>query len=210
MHADFWHDKWERNDIGFHEGKPNALLTKHIDKLNLATKSRLFLPLCGKSLDIVWFLSKGYQVVGIELNRLAVEQLFDTLEIIPTIESVGKMMRYYTDALDIFVGDFFDLDAETLGNVDAVYDRAALVALPTNMREEYTAHLQNITHQAQQLLICFTYDQSQLPGPPFSISDEELHTHYAETYTLTLLDNQTVDGGLKGQCAAKEKAWLFR
>ncbi len=210
MHVDFWHDKWANNEIGFHEGKPNALLTQHLPQLHLAPKNRIFLPLCGKSMDILWLLAEGYEVVGVELSSLAVEQLFETLEIAPQTESVGKFTRFYTEGLDIFVGDFFDLDAGILGQVDAIYDRAALVALPLEMRTRYAAHLTMITHQAPQLIICFTYDQSQLAGPPFSISDNELRKHYADHYSLELLESMRLAGGLKGKCDAEEKAWLLK
>ncbi len=97
-----------------------------------------------------------------------------------------------------------------IGSVDAIYDRAALVALPKEMRDRYTAHLTKITDKAPQLLICYEYDQNLMAGPPFSISDEEVRQHYKDHYNLALIASTNVSGGLKGKCAAKENVWLLR
>ncbi len=97
-----------------------------------------------------------------------------------------------------------------IGSVDAIYDRAALVALPEEMRHRYTAHLMKITNKAPQLLICFEYDQTLMEGPPFSISDKEIDKHYSGSYNLTLILSADVSGGLKGKYLAKENVWLLR
>ncbi|MGE3977676.1 MAG: thiopurine S-methyltransferase, partial [Nitrospira sp.] len=112
--------------------------------------------------------------------------------------------------LDIFVGDIFAMSAKMLGSVDAVYDRAALVAFPEDMRNRYTVHLMEMTGQAPQLLISYEYDQSLMEGPPFSVSNEEVHRQYASTYDLTLLASTEVSGGLKGKGPAKENVWLLK
>ena len=96
-----------------------------------------------------------------------------------------------------------------LGRVDAIYDRAALVALPEKMRNLYTAHLAEITNKAPQLLICYEYNQALMEGPPYSISNEEVIQHYRDKYDLTLIATPDVPGGLKGKCAAKENVWLL-
>lgn len=111
--------------------------------------------------------------------------------------------------LDIYLGDIFALTAPLLGAVDAIYDRAALVALPAEMREHYTQHLIQMTDAAPQLLVNYDYQQSAMPGPPFAISDDELNRHYAQRYTLEPLHCESVPGGLKGQCPAQEKVWLL-
>ncbi|SHE92753.1 thiopurine S-methyltransferase [Microbulbifer donghaiensis] len=209
MEANFWHRKWADNEIGFHASEANPLLVKHFGALSLTTGSRVFVPLCGKTLDIAWLLAQGYRVVGAELSRLAIEQLFEGLGVKPEIAQVGNILHFRAESIDVFVGDIFDLSAETLGQVDAVYDRAALVALPEDMRKRYTRHLLEITQSAPQLLITFEYDQSLQPGPPFSISSAEVEQHYSDHYALTLAESQDVAGGLKGKCAATESAWLL-
>ena len=210
MDPSFWHQRWEKNEIGFHEGKPNPLLVKHCHELAVAKGRRILVPLCGKTLDISWLLSRGYRVAGVELSQLAIEQLFIELGMQPDIATVGTVEQWSANNLDIFVGDIFALSGKMLGPVDAVYDRAALVAFPEDMRKRYTAHLTEITGKAPQLLICYDYDQSLMEGPPFSVRNEEVHRHYATTYDLTLLAGTEVTCGLKGKAPAKENVWLLQ
>ncbi|PJZ70876.1 thiopurine S-methyltransferase [Leptospira perolatii] len=210
MEASFWHQKWGKNEIAFHESKANPQLVEHFDRLSLAKGSRVFLPLCGKTLDISWLLSKGYRVAGAELSKIAIEQLFSELGIKPKRSTLGQMELYHAENLDIFVGDIFHLSSQMLGSVDAVYDRAALVALPEEMRKRYTEHLIEITKISPQLLICYEYDQNLMDGPPFSISNEEVFKHYRDHYDLNLIASNDVIGGLKGKCPAKENVWLIQ
>ncbi|MFC5475667.1 thiopurine S-methyltransferase [Paraherbaspirillum soli] len=210
MDTNFWHQKWEKNDIGFHQNDANPLLVNYFKTLSLAKGSRVFLPLCGKTLDIRWLLSNGYRVAGAELSKIAIEQLFAELGVAPKISGAGELEHYSAPNIDLFVGDIFDLSGKTLGVVDAIYDRAALVALPQTIRNRYTAHLMEITKKAPQLLIAYEYDQSLMEGPPFSISNEEVNQHYRDSYDLTLMASTDVAGGLKGKCAAQENVWLLK
>jgi thiopurine S-methyltransferase len=207
MDASFWHQRWETNQIGFHEASANALLVKHLPSLHLNTQSRVFIPLCGKTLDIHWLLSQGFRVVGAELSELAITQLFAELGLTPEIVHLGKLKHYRASQIDIFVGDIFDLTADLLGEVDAIYDRAALVALPAPLRESYSAHLVSISQAAPQLLICYVYEQSQLSGPPFSVDDAEVKHHYQAHYALQLLESAEVAGGFRGRIPAQEHVW---
>jgi len=208
MEHEFWHNRWESNEIGFHEGAPNPLLLRHAAALGLAPGARVFVPLCGKSRDVHWLLGQGFEVVGAELSRLAVEQLFAELGLAPQIADAGPLERFAAGRLTVFVGDIFDLDRHTLGEVRAVYDRAALVALPDAMRERYAAHLGAVTHHARQLLIALDYEPSLLVGPPFSVSEHEVRRLYGDAYHLTRLETQEVKGGLRGQ-PVNEVVWLL-
>jgi thiopurine S-methyltransferase len=181
--TNFWHQRWERNEIAFHQREANPLLVKYFDVLSLSKGSRVFLPLCGKTLAIHWLLSNGYRVAGSELSEVAVNQLFSELTIEPRITAIDDIRRHSADNIDIFVGDIFDLSRSVLGRVDAIYDRAALVALPE--RGRYAAHLIEITDRAPQLLISYDYDQSLVDGPPFSVSNEEVNRLYRDSYDLT-------------------------
>jgi len=207
MEASFWHNRWQTNQTGWHECDVNPLLITLFPSLNVPVDGRVFVPLCGKSLDLGWLLSRGYDVAGAELSELAVTQLFVELGMEPSISVVGKLRLFRGEKIDIFVGNLFDLSREILGPVDAVYDRAALVALPETMRERYTAHLKAITALAPQLVIGYEYDQTVVPGPPFSVTTDELHRHYRDSYALTLLARVDVPGGLKGKCPATEHIW---
>lgn len=209
MNLDFWHQKWEKNEIGFHESKPNTLLVAHFNALKLIEGSRIFLPLCGKTVDIAWLLTKGYRVVGVELSRLAIEQLFLELSVAPEITKIDDIYHYSANNIDIFVGDIFEVSSELIGSVDAIYDRAALVALPATIRKKYTTHLLEIADAAKQLLITFEYDQSLMDGPPFSLNRDELNQHYKAAYKVERLKSVSVPGGLKGICAATEHVWLL-
>ena len=144
------------------------------------------------------------------MSKMAVEQLFTELGVEPTISRVGEVDHYSANNIDIFVGDIFELSSKMLGPVDAIYDRAALVALPEEMRNRYTAHLIMLTDKAPQLLICYEYDQSLMEGPPFSVSDKEVDQHYRDNYDLTLMVSTNVPGGLKGKCVAKENVWMLK
>lgn len=212
MHAEFWHQRWANQHIGFHLDHVNPHLIHHFASLRLAPDSRIVLPLCGKTLDIHWLLAQGYAVTGIELSEIAVQALFDDLQQTPEISQQGALKhfqagRLQAGRLDIWQGDFFALSADQLGNVDAVYDRAALVALPDQMRTDYAKHLMQITDKAPQLLISFDFDQSQHAGPPFCVNAAEIRAHYEDSYQLTLLADVAVTGGLKGQCPAQEQVW---
>lgn len=210
MEPSFWYDRWANNELGWHESDFNPLLVEHFHRLGLPAHSRVLVPLCGKTRDIAWLLQQGCRVVGVELSELAVQQLFTELGTSPTISSLGALQRYSADGLEVFVGDIFALTAEQLGPVDAIYDRAALVALPPDMRERYARHLMALTGTAPQLVICFEYDQKAMPGPPHSVPGAELWRLYGAAYRLALVDARPVVGGLKGTTPADELAWLLQ
>ncbi|MDZ7841899.1 MAG: thiopurine S-methyltransferase [Gammaproteobacteria bacterium] len=209
METDFWLRRWRNNEIGFHQREVNPLLVAHFDDVCLQRGARVFVPLCGKTLDIPWLLSRGYRVAGVELSELAVEQLFEGLGVKPRVSDIGALKQYSAADIDIFVGDIFELSADALGPVDATYDRAALVALPEDMRGHYARHVIEITDRAPQFLLTFEYDQSEMDGPPFSVTGAEVSLLYKDTYDVTLATSKDIPGGLKGKCAATENAWLL-
>ena len=207
MDLNFCHKRWEKNEIGFHQSAVNVLLSDHFSGLSLPQTTRVFVPLCGKTRDIAWLLSQGHRVVGVELSKLAVEELFVDLGVAPKISVQGELLRYSAPGLEIFVGDIFELSGDLLGRVDAIYDRAALVAFPTEMRGRYGAHVAAITQLAPQFLICFEYDQAVMNGPPFSIDRQKVHDVYGAHYQIEPITNRDVAGGLKGKCPAQETVW---
>ena len=210
MQEDFWQKKWQKNEIGFHLPEANPLLVKQFPTLKLKHDARVFLPLCGKTLDIAWLLAQGYRVAGAELSRIAIKDLFKSLNLTPNIKTLGEITHYSAPNIELFVGDIFKVTPAMLGKVDAVYDRAALVALPDEMRKTYSAHLMALTNKAPQLLICFEYVQSVHAGPPFSICADEVKQHYQSNYDLTLLASETMTDGLKGKHPATEKVWWLK
>ena len=207
MEAQFWHEKWERNEIGFHQADTNRMLLRFLEDFGLEQGARIFLPLCGKTRDIAWLMAQGFRVAGAELSELAVQQMFRDMGRDPAVTDAGPLKHYAAQGIDIFVGDIFDLTGDVLGPVDLVFDRAALIALPGDMRARYAAHLVAITGAARQFLIGLEYDPAELKGPPFSVPPAEVRQIYDRVYDLELLSDEEVPGKLKGVCDAQEQAW---
>ena len=209
MESGYWHDKWATGKIAFHRDDPNPVLMAHMGRLAPAPGARVFVPLCGKTRDIGWLLARGHRVCGAELSEAAIGQLFEDLGVEPTRRTDGPLIRYRAEGIEIHVGDILALDRAALGPVDAVYDRAALVALPEGMRARYAAHLSALTGGARQLLVCYDYDQTAMDGPPFSVDEAQVRQFYGDGYDVALLSREPVPGGLKGRCAAHEDVWLL-
>ncbi len=209
MDADFWQNRWATNKIVFHEKDGNKLLARHFDVIKMPIGARYFLPLCGKTGDIARLLGKGYKVVGVELAETAIQQLFQELGVTPEISDVGPFKHYSAQNVEMYVGDVFEMTPEILGAVDAVYDRAALVAMPADMRPRYSAHLAAITRHAKQMLITFEYEQKDMDGPPFNVDENEVRDHYADTYEIELIRRIDIPGGLKGLVKSNETVWLL-
>ncbi len=210
MEAGFWHKKWAEGDIGFHAQEVNPSLREHFSKLQMAPGARVFLPLCGKTRDIGWLRDEGYRVTGAELSELAIKELFNELGLVPEITGSDKHVCYQSGNIRIFVGDIFEVSAKQLGPIDAIYDRAALVALPMEMRARYAAHLIDITDAAQQLLISCEYDQHLMNGPPFSVHADEVRRLYSVVYDVRPLETHEVPGGLRGKIPATETVWALQ
>ena len=211
MNAEFWLTKWSRNEIGFHALHPHPAVVEYFTRLCPVSGGCVFVPLCGKSLDIHWLLKKKYRVVGVELSRLAVEQLFAELGLRPVISSPSAdVVVFEGPNIKIFVADIFALTAAMLGPVDSIYDRAALVALPATMATAYTRHLMRLSQCADQLLVCVEYDQELLSGPPFAVMAQDVERYYARNYTLSSMETQRVAGGIKGKVPGCERIWFLR
>ncbi|MDN3637827.1 thiopurine S-methyltransferase [Simiduia curdlanivorans] len=210
MQKDFWLSRWHNNEIGFHNNDVNPLLVEYLPRLSLPSSSRLLLPLCGKSRDIAWLLSEGFAVLGVELSELAVTQLFAELNLTPSLEQKPHCKIFSAENLIILVADIFELRAADIGAVDGIYDRAALVALPPDMRGRYAKHLADISRCPPQLLVSFDYRQAAMPGPPFSVPEAELKRLYSGRYQLQRLASSALEGGLKGKCEALEQVWLLQ
>ena len=207
MTHDYWHDRWAAGATGFHEGAPNRLLVEHAGALGLGAGDRVFVPLCGKTRDVGWWRDRGLRVVGAELNEGAVRELFADLGLEPEVTHDGPLRVYATSDLVVFVGDVFDVTAERLGPVDGVYDRAALVALPPDLRARYAAHLAAVTDAAPQLVLCFEYDPAQVDGPPFSVDEAEIERCYGDAYAFELAAVRAASlWGLE----ARETAWRLQ
>ena len=194
MEADFWHERWQNNLTGFHLAEVNPYLKAHWPALQLQPAARVFVPLSGKTLDLLWLAEQGHEVVGIELSPLAVEAFFAENQLPVERSQLGQLELWKSGRISLFCGDFFDLTAEILGHIDAVYDRASLVALPPAMRKKYAAKMTELVPLAPKLLVSLDYDQSKMDGPPFSVSEGEIQDLYQAHYQITLLSAEDVLG----------------
>ena len=193
MQPEFWHKKWASNQIGFHLPDVNPYLQRFWPGLNLAAHARVLVPLCGKSLDLLWLAGRGHRVLGIELSEKAVEDFFSEQQLQPQISEHGVFKVYRAGTIELWCGDVFALSAEDVADCSALYDRAAVIALPAPMRERYAEHLQNILPAGLKgLLITLDYDQSQISGPPFSVDDAQVQHMFGGAWQMQLLESQDV------------------
>ena len=195
MEPKFWQERWARNQIGFHLPEVNPYLQRHWSTLALADGAKVLVPLCGKSLDLIWLASQGHRVLGVELSEQAVEAFFSEQGLAPRISRRGEFKVYQAGDIEVWCGDFFTLDADALGDCAALYDRAALIALPPLMRAQYTEHLNTfLAKGCQGLLITLDYDQTQKAGPPFAVTDDEVKMLLGMHWALEVLEERDILG----------------
>ncbi len=192
MNPEFWHEKWARNELGFHLPQVHPLLKKHFSAARRQSIKTVFVPLCGKTLDIGWLLDQGFNVVANELSEQAIKTLFADLGLTPRVSEWHGGACYQASNISVWVGDFFQLTDNELSGVDLVYDRAALIALPQAMRAQYAASITRWLPTAQQLLITLDYDQAQMSGPPFAVSEQEVQQHYAQHWHIQCLSQKDI------------------
>lgn len=192
MEKDFWLERWRREETGFHESDVNAYLLRFWPELKLEKGSAVFVPLCGKSVDMQWLHEQGYPVLGVELSGIAVRDFFKGYGCSANVSSSEKFERYEAKEICVLCGDFFDLAREDLASVKAVYDRASMVALPPAMRERYVKHLVSILpRQTRILLVTFDYPQHEMSGPPFALPVAEVESLFGPHAEIRLLE--TID-----------------
>ncbi len=206
--ADFWRARWGEGRIGFHEGAPNALLTKH--GAHLGERKRVFVPLCGKAEDLAFLAAQGHQVVGVELVDSAVQAFFAEHGVKPVVSQRGAFVEYSAQNITLLAGDFFACSGEVLGAVNAFYDRAAVIALPESMRGPYVKLLRSVLPAgAPGIVITIEYLQEQLAPPPFSVPEAELRGHYSGA-TIECVDQVKAEGPRLGAISAIEKCFKVK
>ena len=210
MNPEFWKNAWQKSQTNFTQKKPNPMLTHHFKALNTHKNGRVFVPLCGKSVDMLCFTNQSFNVIGVELSEIAVTQFFTENNLQATVSphpTTPNLTCYQTEhegqALKIWVGDIFDLSPIDIGKIDAVYDRGALVALPDmkpdNLSTRYTQKIVALSNSANQLLLSFSYDGEKQRSdkyknlPPFLVTQSQLEQYYAEYYKINLIAKEKVD-----------------
>jgi len=193
VQPEFWHDRWRTGQIGFHQSAVDRHLAAHWPTLELAAASPVFVPLCGKSLDLLWLRDRGHAVVGVELSAVAIESFCMENAVPARRRLLGEFDVYEAEGLRLIRGDYFALTPELLGDVAAVYDRAALISWTPALRESYVAQIAALTSPGTQtLLITVEYHQDQMKGPPFSVSSEEVGRLYAGHHEIRHLGRQDI------------------
>jgi thiopurine S-methyltransferase len=190
VEREFWLERWRLNQIGFHQGHYNERLLRHWSALNVPMGAPVFVPMCGKSRDMWWLVSRGHSVIGVEIASAAVEAFFAEASANHDRRHSDKFVAYEGERVRIFCGDFFDLRDAQLADVRGVFDRGALVALPPPMRRRYCDHLLDVLPvDAAILLLTVEYDQTKAAGPPFAVLREEVGELYGSRGSIELLDH---------------------
>lgn len=193
MEPDFWLQRWQEGQTGFHQTRVTPLLAKYWPTLNLPVGAKVLVPLCGKTLDMRWLAELGHPVTGVELSPLATRQFFQENDLQPQITESNAGTVYTAGNLSIICGDIFKLDAAFLSQFEGVYDRAALIALPPEMRARYVNHVYGqLAARYKGLLITLDYDQSLMQGPPFSVGETEVTGMYGGHSQVRLIDRRDI------------------
>jgi thiopurine S-methyltransferase len=214
MNHKFWHERWQTNDIGFHKDDVHHYLTRYYSHLKNQT-GPVFVPLCGKSYDLLWLREQGREVIGVELSKVALDDFFRESELSVQVDQLCPFQRHRTAGMTLYQGDFFALTPAELNGVHTIYDRAALVALPPQMRPDYARKLTELLPVGGQiLLISYQYDQTETFGPPFSVPPQEIEELFGLNFSLErLVENDVLKShqGLqkRGVTALTEYAWLL-
>jgi len=188
-----WESRWQEGRIGFHLPEVNSYLLRYSDKLLTQDPESVFVPLCGKTLDLPWLAGRTKKVVGIELVQKAVQDFFKENKLTHSIQQSGKLNLFSSDTIVLFQGDFFDLNKEQTASFDAIYDRGSIVALDQPERKRYVNHLMSFLEPGGRiLLITLEYDQNQMTGPPFSVPADEIERLYALYGELELLETSDI------------------
>jgi thiopurine S-methyltransferase len=233
VERDFWLERWRTGATGWHQTDVHPFLARHGEWLVTGAagsrhsaahgavasqptrEPRVFVPLCGASRDMLWLRRAGAAVVGIDLAAEAFRRFYDDADLDPAIDRTCLFERWHADGVELLAGDFFDADASVLGAFDAVYDRAALFALPPAMRERYAQHMADLCAPGTRLLqITFDYDQREMTGPPFAVDGTELGRLYGGAFSIerverldVLADNANMRS--RGVRSLHEEAWRF-
>jgi len=193
MDPSFWQQRWREGRIGFHQDRVTLLLEELWHAVDVPAGACVFVPLAGKSLDMLWLASRGYRVLGVEVSPLAVDQFFSEHHLSPTRRESKYGTHYVAAEIELICGDAFALDADVLGTCAGVYDRAALIALPADMRQRYAHQLYaRLPSGCRGLLVTLEYPPHQKDGPPFTVDEDEVRRLYARDWSVELLERRDI------------------
>ena len=193
MDPAFWHARWHEGRIGFHKATVTPQLERHWAALGLPAGGTVFVPLCGKSLDMAWLAGRGHRVLGVELSEVAVRDFFAGQGLVARTRETAYGVHHAAGPFELIVGDAFALDRALLADCVGVFDRAALVALPPEMRRRYAATTwAALPAGCRGLLVTLEYPQEQMAGPPFAVASDEVHALFGEDWAPVLLERRDI------------------
>ena len=196
MQADFWLERWRQGQIGWHQPEFHPALLKYWPALGVEPSQRVFVPLCGRSLDMIWLARRGHPVLGVELSPIAAAEFFGHESLSASQSQAGRFIRHAAGRYEILQGDFFDLSPANAGVIGAWYDRAALIALPPDLRARYAEGMAALLAPGTRgLLITAEYPQERMSGPPFAVMEGEVRALFDPGFEVELLERQDVIGG---------------
>lgn len=191
MDLEDWSGRWQNDQIGFHQPEVSGFLTKYAEQAwGAGPVGRVFVPLCGKSLDMVFLAERANTVIGVEYVEQAVQDFFVEQGLLPEVTGEGPR-RFTSGKYTLFAADFYAMTNDHIGSIDAVFDRASLVALDPTTRKKYANHMSSLLRPgAEVLLVTFDYDQTQMNGPPFAVSGEDVNRLYQDDFTVEHLETR--------------------
>jgi thiopurine S-methyltransferase len=199
MEHEFWHDRWENDRIGFHQQTTNPYLIENINVLKNSPNRCIFVPLCGKTKDILWLSEIGFHVIGVEINKKAIISFFTENNLDYSTKEDANITCFSSVNITIYKGDIFDLKPKHMNNADCFYDRAALIALPKNMRNNYTQQIKALTGNSPiGLLVSIEYLPTQSEFPPFCIKEDEITRLFSNSFKIKkLMEKDILDSSPK-------------
>lgn len=193
-----WLRLWKAKDIAFHQLEVNRFLKMFWARALEPKEHRVFVPLCGKSRDMIWLAQQGHQVVGVELSTLAAEAFFRESGLVARKTRVGAFVQFKSKQISILCGDYFLLTKEVLGAVDSVYDCTALSALSEAVRPQYVAQLKKVLAPATNILLLTIEDTLRSSGRPFPAPIEpEVAALYGPQSDIRLTHHEWMEPGDK-------------
>ena len=194
MELSYWHSRWNKGNVGFHMEDGYPALLRHWPKFEISNQATVLVPLCGKSVDLDIISRRVKRVVGVEISKKAIEEFFTERNLVPEMSSYSGYKIFKAANIELWEGDFFKLPEQRFADIDMIYDKASLVALPPPMRIKYAEKILTLSGEiTKYLLHHFIYNSNEMEGPPFTVSETEIDNHFSSRFAITTLEDQNLD-----------------
>jgi thiopurine S-methyltransferase len=186
----FWDKAWAEGRIGFHQAGVHVDLLAAAPWFLAEGPHRVLVPLCGKTVDLAWLGEQGHEVVGVELTEQGARAFFSERGLVPTEAPRGAYTALRAGRITILRGDIFDLHTAGEAPFTRIWDRAAMIALPPELRAPYQQLIAGVIASGATLLLnVLEYDATRMSGPPFCVPAAEVEAAFAHL-PITLLDRE--------------------